>query len=84
VFHVRCKLNVYILLAYVSDLGGGIKQAYAVTMLSVSPHVNSYILEPVLKNLSVYIMEPQIISTASFINPSNRSIYIYIYTHYRC
>jgi hypothetical protein len=35
--------------------------------------------EPVFMKLGMYIMAPEPISTAYFINPSHQSLYLYVY-----
>jgi hypothetical protein len=40
--------------------------------------------EPIFIKLNMYIMAPEPISTAYFINPSHHSVCLYVYTSYRC
>jgi hypothetical protein len=43
------------------------------------PPINFWIPEPIFLKLAVYIMTPEPISTAYFINPSHQSLCLYIY-----
>jgi hypothetical protein len=58
-------------------------QAYAVTLLPVClcvfiPFINSLLLEPVRMDFAIYVMAPEPISTAHFINPYHQSLCIYV------
>jgi hypothetical protein len=50
----------------------------------VSHPINFWISEPVLTKLGMYIMAPEPISTAYFINPSHQSVCLYLYPSYHC
>jgi hypothetical protein len=44
-----------------------------------NPPVNFWMPEPVFMKLAIYIMAPNLISRAYFINPSHQSVYLYVY-----
>jgi hypothetical protein len=51
--------------------------------VSVDPPSPIKLLNP-RKKLGVYIMAPEPISMACFINPSRQSVCLYVYPSYRC
>jgi hypothetical protein len=56
-------------------------------MLSVClcvPPINFWMPEPIFMKLGMYVMEPESISTAYFINLSHQSMCLYVYIPYRC
>jgi hypothetical protein len=49
-----------------------------------SPLINFWMSEPVFIKHSMYIMAPDPLSTAYFINPSHHSVCLYVYPSYLC
>jgi hypothetical protein len=47
----------------------------------VSPVINFWMPEPVFLKFSMYVITPEPISTAYFINPSHESGCLYVYPH---
>jgi hypothetical protein len=48
--------------------------------MSVNPFpINLWMLEPIIMKLGMYVMAPEPISTAYFINPSYQSVCLYVY-----
>jgi hypothetical protein len=50
----------------------------------VSPPINFWTSEPVIRKLSTCIMAPEPISTAYFINPSHQSVCLYVSPPFLC
>jgi hypothetical protein len=48
------------------------------------PPINFWIPEPIFMKLGMYIMAPEPISTAYYINPSHQSVCLYVYPSYHC
>jgi hypothetical protein len=53
-------------------------------MCLCNPPLNFWMAEPVFMELGMYIMAPEPISTAYFINPSHQYVCLYVYPLYRC
>jgi hypothetical protein len=48
------------------------------------PPINFWMPQPIFMKLGMYIMATEPISEAYFINPSHRSVCLYVYPSYRC
>jgi hypothetical protein len=56
----------------------GLRDHHAVGV-SLYPFINFWMPEPIFMKLGMYIMAPEPISTAYFINPSHQSVCLYVY-----
>jgi hypothetical protein len=52
--------------------------------VSSLPLINFRILERIFTRFDIYIVPPELISVAYFINPSHQSVCLYLYPSYRC
>jgi hypothetical protein len=58
--------------------------AVCVSVCLCIPPTHFWMPEPILIKLGMYIMAPEPISKAYFINPSHHSVCLYVYPSYRC
>jgi hypothetical protein len=58
----------------------GLFDLHPVVCVSESPPINFWMPEPIRMKLGMYIMAPDPISTAYFINPSHKSVCLYVYS----